>query len=41
VETVLREMERSGELVRLREALKKQTLNNTEPVLSTYPSVNP
>jgi ABC-type amino acid transport substrate-binding protein len=41
VEAVLREMERSGDLVRLRESLKKQILDNTEPVLSSYPSVNP
>lgn len=41
VEAALREMDRSGELTRLREALKKQILDNTEPVLSSYPSVNP
>jgi hypothetical protein len=41
VEAVLREMERSGELTRLREALKKQILDNTGPVLVSQPGVKP
>jgi ABC-type amino acid transport substrate-binding protein len=41
VEAVLREMERSGDLVRLREALKKQIIDNTEPVLAGQPGVKP
>lgn len=41
VEAVLQGMERSGELARLRESLKKQILDNTAPVMSEYPIVKP